>query len=62
MKKDCKPFFACCRALGKLNSLEATNAGDGWARRVEDILAGFGDVLSKTPADLGSSPSESVVF
>jgi len=30
-----------------------------WARRVEDILAGFGD-LSKKPADLGSSPSESV--
>lgn len=31
-----------------------------WARRVEDILAGFGD-LSKKPADLGSSPSESVI-
>lgn len=30
------------------------------ARRVEDILAGFGDV-SKKPADLGSIPSESVL-
>ncbi len=31
------------------------------ARRVEDILAGFGD-FSKKPADLGSSPSESVLL
>lgn len=31
------------------------------ARRVADILAGFGD-LSKKPADLGSSPSESVLL
>jgi len=26
-----------------------------------DILAGFGGYLSKIPADLGSSPSESVI-
>ena len=32
-----------------------------WARRVEDILAGFGE-FSKKPADLGSIPSESAIF
>lgn len=43
---------------GKVNSSEAQML-IRWARRVEDILAGFGDV-SKKPADLGSIPSESV--
>lgn len=28
-----------------------------WVRRVEDILAGFGEAFSKKPADLGSNPS-----
>lgn len=44
---------------GKVNSSEALML-IRWARRVEDILAGFGDV-SKKPADLGSIPSESVL-
>jgi hypothetical protein len=44
---------------GKVNSNEALII-IRWARRVEDILAGFGDV-SKKPADLGSIPSESVL-
>lgn len=44
---------------GKVNSMEAMML-IRWARRVEDILAGFGEV-SKKPADLGSIPSESVL-
>lgn len=43
---------------GKVNSMEALMLV-WWARRVEDILVGFGE-LSKKPADLGSIPSESV--
>lgn len=43
---------------GKVNSMEALML-IRWARRVEDILVGFGE-LSKKPADLGSIPSESV--
>ncbi len=44
---------------GKVNSSEALII-IRWARRVEDILVGFGDI-SKKPADLGSIPSESVL-
>jgi hypothetical protein len=43
---------------GKVNSMEAMML-IWWARRVEDILVGFGE-RSKKPADLGSIPSESV--
>jgi hypothetical protein len=49
--------MALDQMLQKVNSMEAAML-TWWARRVEDILAGFGEE-SKKPADLGSIPSES---